>query len=65
MTTWKWTALAGLLVLIAAGCAEDENLALPNTPPETYMALGDSAHHATVYIQTIHWWGDDADGEVA
>ena len=60
--TW---ILAGALVLaIVSGCAKEENLALPNTPPETYIAIADSVRNATAYIQEISWWGDDIDGEV-
>ena len=59
------TALAGSLVLgIISGCAKDENLVLPNTPPETFIAIADSITNPTAYIQDIHWWGEDIDGEV-
>jgi hypothetical protein len=55
--------LAGLAIL--AGCAEKGDVALPNMPPETYVALGDSVANPTVYIQEVRWWGADADGEIA
>ncbi len=49
---------------LVLGCAEESNLSLPNTPPETYMAIADSVRNPTTYIQTIAWWGEDGDGEV-
>ncbi|MFH1314088.1 MAG: hypothetical protein ABIJ00_12795 [Candidatus Eisenbacteria bacterium] len=55
--------LAGLLMVV--GCAKEGDIALPNLPPETYMALADSVRNPTVYIQEVRWWGSDADGEVA
>gem|GEM_PF-1187650 len=58
-------AMAVCLVLaLAPGCAREENLAIPNTPPETYIAIADTVRNTTVYIQHLHWWGDDIDGEV-
>jgi hypothetical protein len=57
--------LMGLFLLaVVWGCAQDENLGLPNTPPETYVSIADSVRNPTVYIQELHWWGDDMDGEV-
>jgi hypothetical protein len=57
--------LTGILVLgIIWGCAKEENIALPNTAPETFIAVADSVRNPTVYIQDVHWWGDDIDGEV-
>ncbi len=53
-----------LIFALLAGCAEKEQIALPNVPPETYVALADSVRNPTVYIQVLHWWGDDRDGEV-
>jgi hypothetical protein len=59
------SCLAGALAIAMVwGCAKEENLALPNTPPETYIAVGDSIRNPTAYIQEINWWGDDIDGEV-
>ena len=55
--------VAAIIALIAS-CAKDENLPLPNLPPETYVAVADTVHNPTVYYQTIVWWGDDSDGEV-
>lgn len=46
------------------GCAKEDNIALPNTPPETFIAVADSVRNPTTYIQDVHWWGDDIDGEV-
>ena len=54
----------GLILILAAGCAEKQDLNIPNLPPETYIAIGDSIRNPTVYIQTVSWWGDDKDGEV-
>jgi hypothetical protein len=51
-------------ILTVTGCAEKEDVALPNLPPETYVAVADSIRHATVYTQTITWWGSDVDGEI-
>jgi hypothetical protein len=61
--------LSAVVILIAVlsligSCAKDENLSLPNLPPETYLAIADSVRNPTVYIQTVVWWGDDSDGEV-
>ncbi len=62
MTT---TALiVGLILILAAGCAEKQDLNIPNLPPETYISIGDSIRNPTVYMQTVRWWGDDKDGEV-
>ncbi len=58
--------IAGVLVVgMAGGCAQREGLGLPNTPPETFIAVADSVRNPTAYIQEIRWWGDDIDGEVA
>jgi hypothetical protein len=57
-------AALALTVLAMLGCAQREDLALPNLPPETYVSVADSVKNPTVYIQTISWWGDDKDGEV-
>ena len=51
-------------VLIVTGCAEKEDVALPNLPPETFVAVADSIRHPTVYTQAITWWGSDVDGEI-
>lgn len=55
---------AAAVLIVLSGCAEQENMTLPNLPPETYVTLADSVRNPTVYIQTINWWGDDMDGEV-
>jgi hypothetical protein len=58
-------ALASALVLgIISGCAREDSTVLPNTPPETFIAVADSVRNPTAYIQEVHWWGDDIDGEV-
>ena len=57
-------AVAVLIVIVAAGCAERKDLTTPNLPPETYIAAGDSIRNPTVYMQTVRWWGEDSDGEV-
>lgn len=57
--------VAGVLVLcMIGGCAKESDLGLPNTPPETFISVADSVRNPTVYIQELHWWGDDIDGEV-
>jgi hypothetical protein len=58
--------LAALFALLAlpTGCAKEEKLAISNLAPETYLAIADSIRNATVYSQTLTWWGDDRDGEV-
>jgi hypothetical protein len=57
--------LTGVLALgIISGCAREESLGLPNTAPETFISIADSVRNPTVYIQELHWWGDDIDGEV-
>jgi hypothetical protein len=60
---FAWAATIGILML--AGCAEKENLSVSNLPPDTHLAIGDSIRNPTVYIQTVRWWGEDIDGEVA
>jgi hypothetical protein len=63
----KMTAVSVIMVIclcVLIGCAEEENLSFPNTPPETHIAIADSIQNPTIYIQTIYWWGEDADGEV-
>jgi hypothetical protein len=62
--TLNITAVTGLILALAAGCAEKKDLNSPNLPPETYIAVGDSVRNPTVYMQTVNWWGDDSDGEV-
>jgi hypothetical protein len=57
--------IIGAVLCLAAGCAEKGDLVLPNLPPETYVSIADSVRHPTVYIQTLHWWGEDPDGEIA
>jgi hypothetical protein len=52
-------------VIMLTGCAQREDVTFPNLPPETYMAIADSVRNPTVYIQTIAWWGEDPDGEIA
>jgi len=58
----------GFLLIVAfvmvSGCAQKEDLTTPNLPPETYVAIADSVRNPTVYIQVLHWWGEDIDGEV-
>jgi hypothetical protein len=68
----RWLiALSGVVGVAAAvtaflvGCAKEEKLAIANLPPETYLAIADSIRNTTVYYQTLTWWGDDQDGEVA
>jgi len=56
-------ALVALLTL-PTGCAKEENLAIVNLAPETYLAIADSVRNPTLYSQTLTWWGDDRDGEV-
>ncbi|MGD9141835.1 MAG: hypothetical protein PVJ42_09885 [bacterium] len=57
--------ITGLLILsIAGGCAKESDLGLPNTPPETFISVADSVRNPGIYIQQLHWWGDDIDGEV-
>ncbi len=56
-------ALAAILTVLA-GCADKQNITVPNLAPQTYVALADSVRNPTVYIQTLNWWGDDRDGEV-
>lgn len=56
--------IAGLIMVLTAGCAEKKDLNIPNLPPDTYIAVGDSIRNPTVYMQTVSWWGDDMDGEV-
>jgi hypothetical protein len=51
-------------LLLVGGCAEEKVMTLPNMPPETFVAVADSVRNPTVYIQTVHWWGEDSDGEV-
>jgi hypothetical protein len=54
----------GAVIAVVGTCAKEENLSLPNLPPETYVAIADSVRNPTVYTQTVVWWGDDSDGEV-
>ncbi len=56
-------ALAAVLAVLA-GCADMQDITVPNLAPQTYVALADSVRNPTVYIQTLNWWGDDKDGEV-
>lgn len=58
------TSILAISLCLVIGCAEQEHLSFPNMPPETYMAVADSIRNPTTYIQTIDWWGEDADGEV-
>lgn len=58
------SSILTISLCLVLGCAEEGNLSFPNTPPETYMAIADSVRNPTTYIQTIAWWGEDADGEV-
>jgi len=63
----RFVSLAAVLAIIVVtmlGCAEKDDLALPNLPPETYVSVADSVRNPTVYIQDLSWWGDDKDGEV-
>ena len=54
----KISALTMALILVlAAGCAEKKDLNIPNLPPETYIAIGDSVRNPTLYMQTVSWWG--------
>jgi hypothetical protein len=64
MTRFITILATGACVCLAAGCAEKADLTFPNLPPETYVSIADSVRNPTVYIQTLHWWGEDADGEV-
>jgi hypothetical protein len=63
-TLKTWALLLGAALALAAGCAQEENINVPNLPPETYVAVGDSVRNPTVYMQTVNWWGEDKDGEV-
>jgi hypothetical protein len=64
-TGLKITGLVvGVIMVLAAGCAEKQDLNTPNLPPETYISVGDSVRNPTLYIQAVSWWGDDLDGEV-
>jgi hypothetical protein len=56
-------ALAAIIAVLA-GCADEKDMTRPNLPPQTYVSLADSVRNTALYIQTIHWWGDDQDGEV-
>ncbi len=64
----KTVVSAGLLLMlgltILVGCAKEERFSPKNLEPETYLAVADSVRHATVYNQTLRWWGEDKDGEV-
>jgi hypothetical protein len=56
--------LTAVFAALVSGCAKEENLMVPNLPPETFLAVGDTVHHATAYSQVLAWWGEDKDGEV-
>ena len=55
---------AWLLLVLAAGCAEDAVRPITrNSPPQTIAFLGENPD-TTLYIQHLSWWGEDTDGEV-
>ena len=56
--------VAALVTGLVIGCAREEDLAVRNLPPETYLAVSDIVRNPTVYSQRLAWWGDDTDGEV-
>ncbi len=60
----RTVAAVGLALLLCVSCAEKKEFTASNLPPETYVAISGSVRNPTSYIQTLHWWGEDVDGEV-
>lgn len=66
-STLGWGMLG--LVLLAFACTTERSLTPnPNTPPETHLFLHFSdtlqLPGETTSMQVLHWYGDDADGEI-
>ncbi|MDZ7269066.1 MAG: hypothetical protein ONB48_15150 [candidate division KSB1 bacterium] len=53
-------------VLLVSGCSEHfSDNPHPNQPPETFITIfSERELNAGISRQTLHWWGDDPDGEV-